>query len=159
MLSSLLQLQTNIKRRRVCARTLRARNTGSFFAIKNWPCQTPFCSGGLQFAQRKDAGNEMKMLKHEPRQCNWPIGFLAIRQEAVGLADGHACGRSYVEAVGRSLTSVKFSFALLAFFHLGERRKVTSGRPQTISLFVRQAKAGRGSGRAWQRQICMFLPL
>ena len=85
----------------------------------------------------------MKMLKHEPRQCNWPIGFLAIRQEA----DGHVCGRRNVEAVGRSLTSVKFSFALLAFFHLGERRKVTSGRPQTISL-VRQSREGIGEGLA-----------
>ena len=33
----------------------------------------------------------MKMLKHEPRQCNWPIGFLAIRQEADGLAAGRVC--------------------------------------------------------------------
>ena len=63
------------------------------------------------------------------------------------MADGHAWGRSYVEAVGRSLTSVKFSFALLAFFHLGERRKVTSGRPQTISL-VRQSREGIGEGLA-----------
>ena len=92
----------------------------------------------------------MKMLKHEPRQCNWPIGFLAIRQEAVGLADGHARGRSDVEAVGRSLTSVKFSFALLAFFHLGERLPPDDLRPfRCLSDKPKQGgdQGGLGSGR------------
>jgi hypothetical protein len=86
----------------------------------------------------------MKMLKHEPRQCNWPIGFLAIRQEA----DGHVCGRRNVEAVGRSLTSVKFPFALLAFFHLGERLPPDDLRPFRSSDKPKGGDlGGLGSGR------------
>ena len=93
--------------------------------------------------QRKDSGNEMKMLKHEPRQCNWPIGFLAIRQEADGWTDGR-----------RSLTSMKFPFALLAFFHLCEK---VSALDDLKKFRPSKSKGGELGGLGTGRFACFSL--